>query len=490
MSDLLDFQNLPQSVPGSVNSTAGADIANSSSSDGSIPQTERLFTTRSRGINYLTGDGDRGQRAYIKLMTADPTGSLQRHLEGYDVKPTSLGTTSGGVLNDSINEAQYGGYANFLLTDVRCTLEEKLQVIETFGDAEVSYYFGRQPIMMDFSGVLVDSSDNNWFIEWLEMYTNVMRGTQLARNYELIKIVLPNMTVIGTMASMSWGQNSSRDVDIPFQFRFLTKQIIPQPVTLPSTPLTNDPVINWNVASQFTSQSEINSTKSKYGVLLQTIQNPLSTVSDYASSIMNIGSSVSSSGSNGIFGVGLSGGGSRVDPTAVANAPTGNNSLFSGVSSNLSGIRASLFSPIYGVLSSLTKLIKGVAGDISSVVNSFVTPVRDILREIRTISNQAIAIVNLVSNSINSVTNTVRNLDRDLYSTLSLLKKTAGVITSAPETIAQSLRNLVNSGKLPLTSKFLTGNTMTTLPNGSRIGTKYALLNSGPPHTAEQGAKI
>lgn len=452
-----------------------------------ITQSERLLTTRSRSVNHLDGGGDRGQRAYMKILTTDKTRSLNRtdNQSHGNAKPTSLGTSSGGVLKDAVTGA---GYSSFLITDVNCNLEEKLQIVEVFGDAEVTYYFGRQPIMFNFAGVLTDSVDNNWFIEWLEMYSNVLRGSELARNYELIRLVLPNMTLEGTISGMNWSQSSARDVDIPFQFRFLAKQITPTPIVTPNKPLTNDPVINWDKASGFLTQMDQNNIKfsslhQKTQDLTSVIQNPLSTNSDYIDSMINIGKEAAASANTMEINI--------EEPSMLSSAGSSLSSMFTGLTANLSGVRASLFSPVYGVLSSLTKLIKNTTGSIASVVNSFTTPVRNILRDIRNISNQAIGIVNLVNNSIKSITNIVATTDRELQSTIALLKKTAGVITSSPKSISSSLRELYNAGKLPATTKFLNNGYKPNLSGRGVIpNTKFALLNSGKRHTPESGAKL
>jgi hypothetical protein len=481
---------------------------------GQIPQTERLFTTRSRSVNHQGGGGNRGQRAFIKLLTTDKAGSLTKHLDGSGSKPTSLGK---GILKDAINSEK--GYDSFLLTDIQCSLEEKLQVVEVFGDAEVSYYFGRQPVMFTLSGILIDSPDNNWFIEFLEMYSHVMRGSQLARNYELIQIVLPSLTLIGTISGMNFSQNANRDVDVPFSIRFLAKKIIPTPVELPNSPLTNLPAIDFSQVNGFLSQSGINDIKVKSLAQLSkglkdVISNPLSTVKDFSGAFLNGAPNIADDGggfgtaqysapasivnddSAGIdaaitkYGPG-EGGAPPSFENRVKDALNSVSDTFAGVTANLNGVRASLFNPIYGVLTSLTKLIKNVGGDIASLINSFTAPIRDILRDVRNIANQAIGVVNLINNSIRGFSTQVQAFDRDIKETLATLKKTAGVITSAPKTIGESIRNLFNAGKLPITTRFLqTGGAFGRLPSGTQSTSKGALLNSGPKHTPERGARI
>jgi len=82
----------------------------------SIVQSERLFTTRSRAINHID---ERGQKAYLKILTTNPTNSLSRASNN-----TSLGTTSSGVLFDAV-DASSAGYSSFLLTDVQCNFRRE-----------------------------------------------------------------------------------------------------------------------------------------------------------------------------------------------------------------------------------------------------------------------------------------------------------------------------------------------------------------------------
>lgn len=455
-----------------------------------IPQTERLFTTRSRSVNHQDGGGDRGERAYIKVLTTDTKRSLDRKSsQAHGVSnPTSL---DGGVLKDAVTGK---GYASFLLTDVNCALEEKLQIVEVFGDAEVSYYFGRQPIMFNFSGVLIDSVDNNWFVEWMEMYSHVMRGTELARNYELLQIVLPNMSIKGSITRTSWSQNSARDVDIPFQFTFMAKEITPIKTLSPNKPLTDDHVIDWKKSSGFLNQSSINSIKTNSVTesmtnLLGVIKDPMSSVKDYAKSLTGFGMDGTYSPPSNFMSAVTTGAGSNL--SNLGSATSSLSGLFSGVNSNLSGVRASLFSPIYGVLSSLTKLIKNSGGLVSSVFNSFTSPLRNILRDIRSISSQAIGVVNMVNSQIHGLGNQFHALDRDIQNTLSSLKKTAGVITTSPKSVSSSLRELFNAGKFPLTTHFIsTKGRSSLISSGRGSNPKLALLNSGKKHTPEQGAKL
>lgn len=478
---------------------------NTPNGNGSIPQTERLFTVRSRGaFENQNAGGDRGTRAYIKLLTTNTGASLNRqsgHNEGLGASPVLTG--SGSPLSDAIYGGQFGGYADFLVTAIRCSLDEKLQITETFGDGEVMYYFGRQPIAFNISGVLVDSVDNDWFTKWMTMYGQVMRGSQLARNYELLRIVLPNMEIVGTIPHMSYVQDSSNDTLINFEFQFLAKQVIPTPVSVPGAPMSNMAnLINWNTADSFLSQSGINGVKSQVDAVRRAVQSPGATVGGIAASLSNLGAGLSGAvlGGNGRGGTGatdsaLSRGIDSVS-NAVSSVTSNVTDVFNSVSANLAGIRASLFSPIYGVLSSLTKLVQNVTGSVAAIFNSLVSPIADIIRDVVNISNQAMGIVNMVNSIIDNPWSML-GLNSgvlgapNMRTILGSLLNTRGIITNQPTSMALTMRGMMNLGQLPANARFLRNTGKPSLSRSiGNASSKSALLNSGPAPSPQAGAML
>jgi hypothetical protein len=433
-------------------------------------------------------------------MTTDAAGSLNRKTgvnEG--LGGTSL-SASGGPLDAAINgNNAYKGYANFFITDVRCALDEKLQITETFGDGEVAYFFGRQPMFLNVAGYIFDSDDNSWFVEFLSMYGQALRGTELARNYELVKLVLPNMYVIGSLTHIDWAQNSQRDQDIQFSFQFLIKQLVPIAIRMPGVPTSSDSgLINFDAIPSFQSQAQINTVKSSFSALQSLIQDPTSTSSQIASGITGLGSGLSAgiSSDASSYGVGSNSYGftTSTDTSSISSALSGAgdtiSGIFSSVSANLTGLRASLFSPIYGVLSSLTKLVKNAMGSVTSIFNALTSPVRDIIRAVSDISNQAVGIVNLVNGTIQGLTGQVTAIDNQTRIALGNLKNAAGVISSAPKTISQSIAEFVNAGRLPITTGYLQNRPMASLSSSGTSPSKIALLNSGAKYSAQSGASL
>lgn len=400
---------------------------------------ERLFQSRPRSIlqnNDTIGyGGDRGTRAYIRLLSNNADNAPFRG------KDTALPDSVITSLSEGNNK--YHGYADFLLTNVSCAMEEKVQVTQVFGDAEVVYYFGRQPMAFSFSGTLIDSPDNNWFTNWISMYSEFMRGSQLARNYELLKIVLPNMVVTGTMSGFSWQQSSANDVEIPFTFQFLAKKIEPIPAQLSVGVFSPEmAILDFNNSDMPTmSQSSIE------GIKKALANDP-----------------------NSFAG--------KVD--ALSDKVAGYAGAFNSVSANLNGVRTALFSPVIGVLSSLTKLIKSVTGTLKSLTKSITKPLKNMLRDISNISNQVTGLLGAVNEGIDGLAMEFKSLTDSYTNTLNTLKKTSGALASAPRTMGDSLRGLANSGKINSTPPFLSSGSHSAFTPVLSSGASRAATSAAP----------
>ena len=297
--------NLAQSTPISSSTVKGITLPSAAALDkfslsfgdnGALlaPQGERLFTARPRSSpNKATSQSDvwrdsaksRGQHAYIKLLTANASQAasyLQNRGAVGDGYASKL-SGEGSHVAKMVSSDSSSGYDSFIITGISCSLSEKMQVTEVFGDNEVVYYFGRQPIMFNISGVVVDSRDNEWFTDWLSMYSAVMRGSQLAQRNQLLRLVLPNMILTGTISNTSWTQDSSSDVSIPFNFSFLAKRIEPLAVSDSDKMVQN--LIDFSKAESFVSQQHSTSWKSSMASLVSAVQNPATTIAQLGSAM-------------------------------------------------------------------------------------------------------------------------------------------------------------------------------------------------------------
>lgn len=416
---------------------------------------EKLFTARPRhtpqkyvdvaggGSYWQTEFDDRGTPASLRILTDDASRS-------------SWASSRSGGSNlglDYLNSEK--GLTNFLLTDIQSQFTEKVQVTEVFGDTEVAYYFGKSPVMFSLAGLLIDSVDNDWFVQFLVAYDKAMRGTQLARNYELIEVNLPNMKIIGTITDFRYSQNAARDTEVPFGITILAKQIYPISTTIPSVPLTNEAVlIDFGRAegfTNFTSLQNVNNLKASIDSMASRADSLIP--SELKESLMTAGGS-------------------------FANAI----GAYTNVPSTLLGVRSGLFSPVYGIVSSITKVVQATTGDVTDIVSSFTDPVQSILRDIRTVSTQAMGLVTMVENSVDKIINEPLSVIHDYRATLINLENTSGAISRMPETISESIGRLYKSGSLSSSAPFLR--------SGSSGADKTALLSSGVKYTSTKGAYL
>lgn len=405
---------------------------------------ERLYTIRPRysaktftnnGIDHTTQD--RGDIAYIQLLsTSNSVKDSERKLS------TNLDAELGELKSSA-------GYKRFFLTDINVTYSEKVQITTTFGDNEVVYYFGRQPVVFNLSGVLFDSVGVDWFNSFISLYNEVIRGTQLAKNYELIKLVLPNMVLVGSILNLQHSQNSARDNEVGFSMQFLAKTFFPIPVSesvgTPDKHLTGD-LVDFSVGK---------TGFDGWGAKL---------------SVGNIGGGLIHTVESGLSGI-LGPGSYKALNTAAK------------VDSVLSNFRSSMFDPVYGILSTITKVVKSSSGDLTKIISSFTNPVNAILRDITSISYKAIALSNLIENSVNDVARIPARMINNFNTTLKTLKYASGVITRVPENISQILKRNYRSGRLKSGAAILKA-------GKNKNKSKAAVLSSGAPYSTKNAYRL
>ena len=419
---------------------------------------ERLFTVRPRYAtaiienNYNNSGSayvaDRGTISSLRLLTGDDPKTLLTRINS-GIKGTDRRVLANAITN--LTNTNGAGFQDFLLTDVQVTYNEKVQVTELFGDANVAYYFGQSPVVYNVSGLLFDSLDNNWFVQFMETYAEIIRGSRLAANYQLIQLDLPNVTIIGSIMNLGYSQNAARDTDIPFSMQILAKTISHRSYDVAGyTENKGALTIDFTKVSSltgFSALSGINALKDKFS------------------------SAVSS-----VFG--------------------GSNSADS--------FQNSIFSPIYGVVTSITKTVK----DSTGAAISFSSQVTNVLRGISSDAVAFTSAIQLAENNLNSLIQQPLNTLKQLQATIQTLKNTAGVITSIPQTVTSILQKMTGSGSVLTGAAYLssgvnggnksallsagTGNTSAgaTLTSGGASSTSSAVLSSGTPNSLVKKAVL
>ncbi len=444
-------------------SLAGSKSTGSGSQPGAYHQSERLFTLRPRSTpltNKNEYTSDRGPYSSIKLLTDRKKEDVISQTGASDNKASAQSLDY--VVEKLLSE---DGYADFLVTQIGTALDEKVQINEVFGDAEVVYYFGKSPVIFSITGILTDDIDNNWFYNFITAYGSVLRGTQLAKNYQLVQINLPNMTLVGSISGLRYNQDAARDIEVGFQMSIIVKSMTPRPVSLPAEILSNQAVkLNLNKAREFDlfrSKAQINSLSRK-----------LNSAKAYLGSTLGM---AESSASKYITGLGdtISG--------AIGEASGFFDEMSSGLFS-VAELRANIFSPVYGVLTTLTKVVSSLTGDISSILSGASNPLSTILKDIRTISNEALSVINVLEGGLSDIIRTPESIAADIRKTIRALENTAGAISRAPEDLSNILKRLTKLGRKK--------GHIASLKSGRVNRSKAALLASGKPYTGADGAKI
>lgn len=444
-----DFQNLINSqiksgiIPTVVDvfgNPINSSSVNSAVKDSNAATSERLYIVEPRSAQGLYNHNsltDRGPTASIKLIsTGNLLGGLSSDTRRFlgDVNYADYNALFAKVNTSSV-------YDRFILTACDVTYSEKTQIMTTFGDNEVVYYFGKNPVIMNLQGILIDSLTNDWFGSFVKIYQTFLRGTQLAKNFEMLELVLPNMKVTGSIISLSSHQDSARDTDIPFSMQFYAKEIkmLPQPILQSAASNSSATSIFFN-PDRFSQGA---------GLPPQT------------TAITN----------NGF-----------TEPTWLSNPGVISN-ITNTIYTGYAFFRNNIISPVVSVIASLTRIIQVISKDISSIVSSFTIPLNAILSDVMSISLQANAIAITIENTAADLEYLIGSTSMNLRSTLTSLKNTAGVICRLPEDVSSIFKRKYHRGRIGTGAAIL---------HSGRNGTvsKSAILSSGSPYTAQNSFTI
>lgn len=108
----------------------------------------------------------------------------------------------------------------FFLENVQENREEKVQVIDTFGEW-IAFFFGRKPEVYSYTGTLLNAKNHNWKNEFQENYEYFLRGTQAVKNQATILLQYDDVMVEGYMLNCSISISATMDKGVPFHFNML-----------------------------------------------------------------------------------------------------------------------------------------------------------------------------------------------------------------------------------------------------------------------------
>ncbi len=106
---------------------------------------------------------------------------------------------------------------NFLIQNVTLNREEKMQVIETFGENYV-YFFGHRSPTANFRGLLLNSQTFEWFSEFDQNYVNSFRGTRTSARNKEVSITIDGVIYSGHIHNVSYDLNAEMPNSVNVSF--------------------------------------------------------------------------------------------------------------------------------------------------------------------------------------------------------------------------------------------------------------------------------
>lgn len=108
----------------------------------------------------------------------------------------------------------------FFLEQVQENREEKVQVIDTFGEW-IAFFFGRRPEVYTYAGTLLNAKNHDWKNEFQENYEHFLRGSQAVKNRATMILQYDDVVVEGYMMNCAISQDATNSNSVGFRFNLL-----------------------------------------------------------------------------------------------------------------------------------------------------------------------------------------------------------------------------------------------------------------------------
>jgi hypothetical protein len=174
-------------------------------------------------------------RLYISLENASPA-AKQTYL-------ASLPSDSWALANVLLANTQSGGtgFVDFFLTQANEQFQEVVQLDKVLADDYVAFFFGQEPPRFQYTGMLLNSMQDDQRGGFARAYLSILRGTQMARRGVLARLRYDSVLVSGVMMAHTQQLNSDNEMAVPFSFTFLVKEYV----------ILNDPQFNRTTAADY-----------------------------------------------------------------------------------------------------------------------------------------------------------------------------------------------------------------------------------------------
>jgi hypothetical protein len=156
----------------------------------------------------LADSSDAVRSAYLASLPGDQaTQALAKVLLG--------GNSQGG-----------SGFIDFFLTQATEPFQEIMQVDKVMSDDYVAFFYGQNPPQFQYSGMLLNSMQDDQRSGFARAYQLMLRGTQLARRGAIARLRYDSVVVSGVMMASQQQLVADNEMAVPFSFTFLVKEYV------------------------------------------------------------------------------------------------------------------------------------------------------------------------------------------------------------------------------------------------------------------------
>lgn len=117
------------------------------------------------------------------------------------------------------------GYVDFFLQSARHPLRENVQVVPTLEGNYVVYTFDQEPPRFPYSGVLINTAEDDQAVNLLRLYIHVLRASQLARRNKVVSLRYDAYVVTGLLLNLELAHEADPGTKVPFGFELLVKKL-------------------------------------------------------------------------------------------------------------------------------------------------------------------------------------------------------------------------------------------------------------------------
>lgn len=131
----------------------------------------------------------------------------------------------GEMVNTSDPSGKSFGTANFIITHVKHSRSERVQISESFANMYL-HTFGEQPKFVNVRGALLKSRNFPWRTEWLRNYDNVFRASRTIEDAARVYLTVEDTIYEGHMLSSEVLDQAETPNVSPLQFVMLLTNVI------------------------------------------------------------------------------------------------------------------------------------------------------------------------------------------------------------------------------------------------------------------------